>query len=348
MAGVTWLHLSDWHQKGPDFDKFNRQVVCDALIQDIRERASIDPALLHVDFAVFSGDLAFSGKPDEYKAAQGHLLDPVLEAVNLKPSADQKANRLFVVPGNHDLDRDIAHDKEWAPAALQKPIASPDEVATWLTEARKFLRVVEPFEAYREFVIGYTGQDSPAYASILRLEAGGKQIALLGLNSAWMCARNRDTKDEINDYGYALVGEPQIHGALAKITDANLRIVVLHHPFEWLAEFDRSRIKARLKQACHFILSGHEHSSQVEVMHGTLGNCVTIPAGASYNRRTAEDSRYTNAYNFVHLSFDDAAHAIEGVVYLRRWSDKRNVWVEDSDSCADGKYTFSLLEKGHV
>ena len=35
MNGLTWLHLSDWHQKGRDFD---RNVVRDALIRDLRER----------------------------------------------------------------------------------------------------------------------------------------------------------------------------------------------------------------------------------------------------------------------------------------------------------------------
>ncbi len=42
MSGITWIHLSDWHQKGPDFD---RQVVRDALIKDLRERTIIDPIL---------------------------------------------------------------------------------------------------------------------------------------------------------------------------------------------------------------------------------------------------------------------------------------------------------------
>lgn len=49
MEQLTWLHLSDWHQKGPDFD---RGVVRDALIKDIRERERIDPLLGHVDFVV--------------------------------------------------------------------------------------------------------------------------------------------------------------------------------------------------------------------------------------------------------------------------------------------------------
>ena len=30
MSGLTWLHLSDWHQRGTDFD---RKVVRDALLE---------------------------------------------------------------------------------------------------------------------------------------------------------------------------------------------------------------------------------------------------------------------------------------------------------------------------
>jgi len=50
MAGLCWLHLSDWHQKGPDFDRI---VVRDKLIDDIRNRGKIDSRLEHVDFVVF-------------------------------------------------------------------------------------------------------------------------------------------------------------------------------------------------------------------------------------------------------------------------------------------------------
>ena len=37
MTGVTWLHLSDWHQKGKDFD---RTFVRDKLIADIKNTLS--------------------------------------------------------------------------------------------------------------------------------------------------------------------------------------------------------------------------------------------------------------------------------------------------------------------
>ena len=327
MPGITWIHLSDWHQKGPDFD---RQVVRDALIKDLRERTSIDPILERVDFVIFSGDLAYNGESNEYETARKELLDPVLEVVGMK------ADRLFIVPGNHDLSRECIY--EMLPPQLQKPLSSDKLVQKWLTADRKRAHVLEPFEAYNEFVGDYTGQPSPDYATTLRLNAGNKQIALLGLNSAWMCARNKNEQGEVYDYGFTLVGEPQVHDALAEITDADLRIVVLHHPFDWQARFDRNHIEARLERECHFILRGHEHDPKVRYIHSTDGEYIIIPAGSIYNRRTVKDPRYINAYNLVHLDFEGG----EGVVYLRRWSDSKNRWIEDNDSHPDGIFTFPL------
>jgi 3',5'-cyclic AMP phosphodiesterase CpdA len=73
MAGMTWLHLSDLHQRETDFD---RVVVRDALLKDIQGRASINPNLAKIDFLVFSGDVAFSGQPEEYNIAREYFLIP--------------------------------------------------------------------------------------------------------------------------------------------------------------------------------------------------------------------------------------------------------------------------------
>jgi DNA repair exonuclease SbcCD nuclease subunit len=95
---LTWLHLSDWHQKGKDF---NRQVVRDALVRDISERKTrINPDLEQVDFIIFSGDVAYRGKENEYQAAVEYLFEPILKVTDLTN------DRLFIVPGNHDLNRD--------------------------------------------------------------------------------------------------------------------------------------------------------------------------------------------------------------------------------------------------
>jgi len=200
---------------------------------------------------------------------------------------------------------------------------------------------MEPFENYREFISRNNGQPSPDYASVKILDAKGTRVALLGINSAWMNGRNLDTHGEVYDYGYTLIGEPQIHEPLAQIADADLRIAVVHHPFDWLSVFDRNRTESRLRHECHFILRGHEHSPQVQLATGTLGDCAIIPAGACYDRRVAADPHYTNAYNWVHLDLETS----KGSVYLRRWSEQRNQWIEDADSHPDGTFRLDRLPK---
>jgi len=323
MAGLNWLHLSDWHQKGNEFD---RQVVLKALLKNIREREKINPCLQKIDFVIFSGDIAFSGKAEEYQIATEQFFKPLLDACGLT------AKQLFIVPGNHDLDRD---EFKLLPRDLTKPLASEAAVQNWLTDDRRRSRLLEPFRAFSSFVKDYTDQEQADYVHIRKMPIGDKEVALIGLNSAWMCGRN---KAKIGDKGFVIVGEPQIHSVLDEISDADLKIAVLHHPFDWLTEFDCNRIETRLLQGCDFILRGHQHKPKVEVTSGTSGNCVIIPAGASYDRRMANNPAYANSYNFVHLDLDTG----RGTVFLRRWSDPRNEWVEDIDSCDKGECNFTL------
>ena len=327
MAGLTWLHLSDWHQKGRDFD---RQVVRDGLLDDLRERERTDAALGEIDFCVFSGDVAFSGTAEEFQTAREFLFEPVLKELGLQPKD------LFIVPGNHDLSRE--HVQDMLPDGLKKPMESDEQVQKWLVDEKRRARALEPFEAYANFVNGFTGQKSPAYASSGQFFFGNKRVGILCLNSAWMCGRNLDARGEVNDYGYLTVGEPQIHEALSAIQGADVCMAVLHHPFPWLAEFDRNRIEERLKRECHFILHGHEHQPKFNLGRELAGECAVIPAGACYDRRTPNNARYANAYNIVHLDIESG----QGVIHLRRWSERQNRWVEDADVCADGKFSFRI------
>jgi len=328
MTGVTWLHLSDWHQGSKEFD---REVVRDKLLDDLENRKDISPDLAKVDFIIFSGDVANSAKPEEYQAANEELFDRILKATGLTP------DKLFIVPGNHDLDRDDLND---LPSELSKPLSSNSEIQKWLDDERRRKILLGPFHAFSDSITAITGQDNPDYANIRILPPiDGKEIALLGLNSAWMCGRHKDSKDKVDDERFVLVGEPQIHRSLRQISKADVRIAILHHPFEWLSKFDRDTIESRLMSETDFILRGHQHQPQVSVMTSTLGNCVIIPAGASYNRRNVDDLRYSNAYNFVHLDFSNGRCA----VYMRCWSASLNRWREDIDSHPpNGIFDFTI------
>ncbi len=206
MTGITWLHLSDWHEgverERTDLYGGDKNRVFQALIADINNRTRISSELKHIDFIVFSGDVAFSGTREQYRSARSNFFDPILEETGCL------RNQLFIVPGNHDLERNRLSK---LPSELQTSV--PDDlndlrtwIRLWLEEDNKADRelLLNPFLNYRDFVSKYTGQESPDYGSLQTLNVRGIRIVLLGLNSALMAARQQD------DRSHLVVGVPQI------------------------------------------------------------------------------------------------------------------------------------------
>lgn len=339
--GITWLHLSDWHEGAEGVDKtlvpFDRlKVVLPKLIEDIKNRSSISPDLSKIDFIVFSGDIAFSGEEKQYKDAWKNLFAPVLEAAGLDSS------RLFIVPGNHDLDQ--TRKDKYSPSEIQK---TPDQLGVdlniwmnrWLNneEDREFLLL--PFKAFRKFAAEHTLQKSPDYGSTQTLDINGIKIGLLGLNSALLSDRNKveiNGKKVTKDEGELIVGEYQILNSLSnELKECDVKIVVLHHPLEYLKEDERERIDQLIREDFHFVLYGHRHRGGLDSKEGTVGKCIYIPAGSSYAGRG-----YSNGYNFVNLNFETQ----EGKIYFRCWG-ASNSWRKDIDICApDGVHSWNLSQ----
>jgi len=327
MSGLTWLHLSDWHHK--DF-RIDPEVVRDRLVKDIEERTAISPDLAKIDFIVFSGDAASTGLAEEYNEAKTEFFDRILKA-----AGDVSPRRLFIVPGNHDLDENQIRK---LPDDFQKDAVSKEDVDIWLPDATKRDILLRPFRDFKSFVTDYTGQDSPDFSNVQTWKIEGKVVSLLGINSAWWCRRHKDVAGGQNDYGFVMVGEQQIHEPLDKISQSDLRIAVLHHSQDWLEYFDGKQVWSRLRQECNFILHGHGHEPKVTAEHGTGGDCVIIPAGAAFERRIAKDPSHINSYNFVHLNLETG----KGTVFLRRWIDERTKWARDDQTYLDGEFPFNL------
>jgi metallophosphoesterase superfamily enzyme len=67
------------------------------LVQDARSRAA---ELGPIDAIIIGGDVAYGGAPQEYDAAYKWITD-------LADACGCKLEHVFVVPGNHDVDRNI-------------------------------------------------------------------------------------------------------------------------------------------------------------------------------------------------------------------------------------------------
>lgn len=329
MSSLTWLHLSDWHQKGP---KFNRQEIRDLLVADIENRGAVSESLKKIDFVIFSGDLAFAGKDDEYDCAASEFLNPILKAVGLSSS------ELMIVPGNHDLNRDHL---DFLPPLL-KALSSAEKVKQWLESATAQQALAVPMTAYSAFCKNYLAGSAPAepvFSFVKGLDVDGKRIALAGLNSAWMCGQNKIAPDEVDDYGRLILGESEVYKTIAKSKEMNadVRIAVLHHPFSWMSQVEqRDDTERQIYRNFHFILRGHEHQTEMITSSGTSGNSTVISAGACY-----DSAKYPNSYNFVHLNLLQG----RGTVYARRYEPEAHRFGTDSVRTSPetpGLHTFLL------
>jgi hypothetical protein len=313
-------------------------VVRDALMRDIERRAEeCHPSLSELDFVIFSGDLAFRGIRSEYDTAEEDFLKPLLQAAGVG------LDRLFMVPGNHDVDRS---GREYLADLIAKfpenVRGSREKLSDAFADERIRRLLLFPMEAYATFATRFLGVHAPkepdyGFCKTFQTKAG-IQVALLGLNSAWMCGQFRDPYlNDVNDYGRLVLGEHQFRQYLAATASADVRIAFLHHPSHWLSDLEqRSGSERDLIDHCHFILRGHEHKSAVSVPVGTAGHCAIISAGAAYDRRD-----YPNGYNFTLVNLDLGY----GTVYLRRYSDDRRQFIKDNDSTGDkspGQVTFGL------
>ena len=106
MTTLTWLHLSDFHIKGTEGPSAAADFA-DLLsnIKKARQEHGLTP-----DVVFFTGDVAFSGKSEEYERAINYF-DNLLEACGLK----DKRDKLYLVPGNHDVDRKQAPNITFVP-----------------------------------------------------------------------------------------------------------------------------------------------------------------------------------------------------------------------------------------
>ena len=323
MKPIVWLHLSDLHFRASQ--AYDANVVLKALLRDIAER--IEQGGLRPDFVAVTGDVAFSGKPAEYDLAR-QFFDDLLRTAGLGK------DRLFLVPGNHDADRSLVTRGAQAIGAALTDRDSANAVLDTPDDRRLMMA---RFQGYKAFVNDYLAAcqpfDDERYFYVRPLDLDGVRVALLGLNSAWLCASDEDKAKGL------LIGERQARAALdeAGRLGAGLKIALLHHPFDRLREFDQNDSATLLSDSCQFILHGHLHRTAAAQLTTPDGSATVLACGACYETRD-----FPNMVNWVRL--DPAAGS--GTIYLRRYSDERGgFWAKDTltyRNAPDGEYTFRL------
>ena len=323
---VRFLHLSDFHLKGEGnpVEEFNQDHVTRSLAEKVESLVEDGEAF---DFVVVTGDLAFCGKKEDYNVAKV-MCKRILKAVGLKPE------RLFLVPGNHDVDRDAIN--KWYLVHYQ--CVSQEDFSAKVKDPEFFDNLTAKFSEFHRFAEEATGVKrydgkSFHYTETLRIGKKGEtdpKINLLGLNSAILAGYKGDDKRHL------ALGHFQIEAALKSIDkDADLTLAFFHHPFSCFNGYDGLSRVLLMKNADLF-LYGHRHKPENYFLKDDNGSGLFIGAGASYEKRESE-----NAFNVVEIDLEKRA----GMVRFYEYYPEKSVWrinTRSSSECDSGVFRFQL------
>ena len=307
MSSITWLHISDLHMCGP-MTGWDANRILASLKDDFKKLQ--DQHQLCPDLIFVTGDIAYGEIPgypiDEQFQEAGTLLEEIRESFSTSISIDN----VFIVPGNHDVNRNSV---------------TPDQI-DWLDRQTDLNRIfdlvrshniqwrrcMERLQEYCSFLNNFSYTHllgNPQYLMFNSIRnISGLKVGIAGFNSAWSSCRNSE-KGKL-----WLAGKWQLETLLQKIKKADVSIALMHHPFNWLVDKEDPEFGRLLENHFNFFLHGHEHLGWVDQKpHHTR-----IAASSCYDR-TGRD----NGYNIVRLDTKNKKCDI----WLRCYDRQGDGWV---------------------
>lgn len=256
------------------------------------------------DLVFLTGDIAFSGKEEEYRFAEDFV-------GRLCSAIDLPIERLCIVPGNHDIDLSREED---AVAGARHTLMSPTEVDRFFGNEGRRKTLFARQAAFREFANRVLAGSGPtytasSYAHARTLKVGALRVRVLLLDSTWLAGGGP------SDAGEILVGERQILDC-ADPDDECLTFALVHHPFAWLREFEQVSIENLVARSAQICLRGHVHTPDLRATDGPQGRLTTFTAGAAFQSRTADNT-------YIWCSLDLTTGLGEKVVHRYRHAEHR-------------------------
>jgi predicted MPP superfamily phosphohydrolase len=313
---LTWLHLSDLHVCKPKTG-WDAKRVTDTLCKDLKKMQQ--DRGLQPDLIFFTGDAAYGhmgngeGKSIAEQFRDAHdFFTAVRESFD--PPIEQR--NFFIVPGNHDVNRNRITDfeTEW----LLSKQRNLDEITRCIQDTgANWKKLLERLDDYAHFLQTYgydhllTGRDRLIYADAR--EINGLRVGIAGFNSAW--SSRGVGREEMGRLWMA--GRFQLETLNGQMPPCDFKIALLHHPFNWLFPEENPTFGRQLERDFPFVLHGHEHQDFIKSDAGN-GHTV-ISAGACHEWSESKN----NGYNFVRLDFS----AGTGEVWLRQYESTGGGWI---------------------
>lgn len=311
------LHLSDLHFKSQDI---SQDIVLSSLIKAINKIFSKESK---PDILIITGDIAFSGKSEEYEKA-------AIFVNNICNICHVDKENIVLIPGNHDVDRakiNKNHINWWYGFKTEQ------EISDVLKSDESFPKIFAKNEHFYEFLGKITNNSIiieryGQYIKEVKLDNEPIGIKIVGLNSSLFCGYDGDDKERL------ALGLDQVN-ACDQVIDSDSEIIIscIHHPLKCFHPSDRTSLTI-LQRFSDIILSGHVHeTSTTSVSDGIAGKTVFLSAGSAYEWREKE-----NGFNIIELDLIK----LNGSAITYKYLSKSHEWIINKDINRENNGAFKF------
>jgi len=286
---LLFVQLSDMHCRSSDY----------SLTQKLDKAASAIRALGKADgvVLVFSGDLTDTANPNEFKTAR-HLLGKFLR--QLSEALKCGFIHTQIVPGNHDM-------------ILPEGSRGAKEIQGW----NKDEHLYEELDRLKDFFLYSASKNcfvEDKICDVKNFSVGDVKLQFCLLNSAPYSTR--DPEDKQLHYFPAYVGEKLIRNP-----EADLKITVMHHHYEW-CEWNTKELLKKALATDDIVFFGHDHKPEAITTVSGDGSTYNIVIGGQFNSDIGKEC----AFNVV--TYDSNTCEIERFEF--NWSVKENIFIPKS------------------
>lgn len=326
---VILVHISDLHF-GQDAHRDEEEALCEAIVRDVvKVRKCLGPP--HA--IVCTGDLAFSGKPEQYARVKD-FFERLCKRVEISKE------QVFIVPGNHDIDRSIASN--WRSAHLGIRVDPKGAISSLLNlrdgKEAEAIAVFQKLSAFAAFLKEFNGvsisHKNPYWEKSFESPLG--PIAVLGLNSALLCFDDDDSPANL------ALGASQLNLTHQRSFTRALRLALVHHDPSCL--LDGKELQNNLSAHPHLLLCGHIHLPGVNAVHPLgHGSRIELVGGAAQLPR-AERADNKHSYAWYRITKD----GLDGFQRIKELKEPDFTYAPPTAHAEGKRYHQHLGEYSHL
>lgn len=248
MSKISIIHISDIHYEKNEPE--NQGLVINSFFDDLDSK--IDPENIANTYCIISGDLVNKGNSE--KAFIDFYKNFILKLKKYIP-----IQNIFCSPGNHDLNRQIVEGNIDEHNDLLIKQYNETEFNGFINHEGNLIH--KKFKFYKQFCedkMHMTNFNINGYSEKLIPE-----ITLYFLNCSLLCSGGFNG---IEDKGKLKIETSGLNKWIQE-NKGRTKILVMHHPIDYLTNFAQTELKSMLKGGIDILISGHIHDQDLLHTH---------------------------------------------------------------------------------